>query len=264
MTESKQAASAFPGSSFPGLSGRVAVVTGGSGAIGGATARALARNGAAVAVSGRNMAALDQVVASIRHDGGRAVAAVADVTDPEALRRLRSEAERQLGPVDLVAAVAGGLGNPVALTELPLERWRESLDVNLTSAFLTFQTFLPGMVERGRGALVTVSSTAGRQPSQASPAYGAAKAGLLMLTRQAAREVAGRGVRINAVAPGATFNERLRQAPPQAQEQAARAHPLGRIGEPEEIAEAILYLLSDASSFVTGATLDVNGGRLMV
>jgi len=117
---------------------------------------------------------------------------------------------RQPGPVDLVAAVAGGLGEPVALLELPLELWRESPEVNLTSAFLTLQTFLPGMVERGRGAIVAVSSTAGRQLSLASPAYGAAKAGLQMLTRHAARELAGRGVRINAVAPG---RRRLQRAP---------------------------------------------------
>ncbi len=263
---------------FPGLAGRVAVVTGASGAIGQATARMLARQGAAPAVTARRGAELNPLVDAIRRDGGRAVGVVADVTDRRAVEHVRDETEQRLGPVDLVAAVAGGLGEPVGLLELEPERWRAAVELNLTSVFEAMQIFLPGMVERRRGAMVTVSTTAGRQAAMvgtmrssgggrggsASPAYVAAKAGLLALTRQAAAEVAPAGVRINAVAPGAVLNERMAGAPAEALAQIARHHPLGRIGTPQDVAAAIGFLLSDAASWITGATLDVNRGRVML
>ena len=258
-----------PSSRDSGLSGRVAVVTGASGAIGGAVCRVLAREGAAVAASGRNPHALERVAASIRDGGGSAVAITADVTDPSALERLRVGAEQQLGPVDLVAAVAGGGGEPVALAGLTLERWHETVDLNLTSTFLTLRVFVPWMAARGGGAVVTVASLAGQHvvpqaKVSASPAYAAAKAGLLMLTRQAAREFAGSGVRINAVSPGSVTNARIAEMPAPARQGLVAAHPLGRLGEPDDVAEAVLYLLSDASSWITGATLDVNGGFAML
>jgi 3-oxoacyl-[acyl-carrier protein] reductase len=256
-------------SNHPGLSGRVAVVTGASGAIGGAVCRALARQGAVIAASGRNAAALDRVVTGIRSAGGRAMAVTADVTDPAALEQLRRATQDQLGPIDFVAAVAGGGGEPVALADLTLDRWHQTIDLNLTSAFLTLKTFLPSMAQRSRGAVVTVASLAGQHvmPQSkvaASPAYAAAKAGLLMLTRQAAREHAGRGVRINAVSPGSVENARIAAMPEPMREQLASAHPLGRIGTPDDVAEAVLYLLSDSSAWITGATIDVNGGFAML
>ena len=123
---------------------------------------------------------------------------------------------------------------------------------------------LPDMTEQRRGAVVTIASTAGREPSPAYPAYGAAKAGLLMLTRQAALQVGEHGVRVNAVAPGSIHTDRLDALMPHAaQQRLADAHPLRRLGTPEDIADATLYLLSDQASWITGATLDVNGGRLM-
>lgn len=206
---------------YPGLVGRVAVVTGGSRGIGAAIAATLAAHGVAVAVAGRDRQALDRVVAAIRQAGGNAHAVLADVTNPDALLALRTQTERVLGPVELVAAVAGGQGQPAQLTELSVEQWRQTVEVNLTSAFLTLKTFLPAMIQRGRGAMVTMASTAGRIATPASPAYGAAKAGLLMLTRQAAAQVAAQGVRINAIAPGAVLNDRLGQAP----EQVAKSSP---------------------------------------
>lgn len=119
------------------LSGRIAVVTGALGAIGGAACRALTRHGASVAASGRNVKALERIVADIRSDGGNVIAVAADVTDPDALDNLRRETEDQLGPIDFVAAIAGGGGEPVALADLSLDRWRQTVDLNLTSTFLT-------------------------------------------------------------------------------------------------------------------------------
>lgn len=256
---------------LPGLAGRVAVVTGASAGIGQAIARGLAAQGVAVAVSGRRADVLEELAVAIRRDGGRACAVVADVTRPEEIQRLREEAERRLGSVDLVAAVAGGLGEPVPLLELPLERWRAVLELNLTSVFVTMQVFLPGMVQRGRGAMVTVSSTSGRAASigsgpgqRASAAYAAAKTALQSLTHQAAAEVAANGVRVNAVAPGAIRSGGLARAPEEILARVAAIHPLGRVGEADDVAAAATFLLSDAAAWVTGATIDVNGGRIMV
>ena len=255
-------------SHYPALSGRIAVVTGASGAIGGAVCLALARQGTAVAASGRNADALERVVSNIRNQGGSAIAVTADVTDPVALEELRHETQKHLGPIDFVAAVAGGGGEPVALADLSLDRWRQTIDLNLTSTFLTLKTFLPSMAERGRGAVVTVASLAGQHVTpqarvSASPAYAAAKAGLLMLTRQAAREYAASGIRINAISPGSVMNTRIAGMPEAMLQGLRSSHPLGRIGEPDDVAEAVLYLLSDASSWMTGTTVDINGGFAM-
>jgi len=163
---------------------------------------------------------------------------------------------------------AGGGGEPVALADLSLDRWRQTIDLNLTSTFLTLKTFLPSMAERGRGAVVTVASLAGQHvvpqaKVSASPAYAAAKAGLLMFTRQAAREYAASGIRINAISPGSVMNTRIAGMPEAMLQGLRSSHPLGRIGEPDDVAEAVLYLLSDASSWMTGTTVDINGGFAM-
>lgn len=255
-------------SRFPGLAERVAVVTGASSDIGAAIALSLARHGVAVAASGRNEQRLQALVEEIRTGGGKAILITGDVTVPEDVERLRIETERAFGPVDLLAAVAGGLGEPVALTQLSVERWRQTIDLNLTSVFLALKTFLPGMMERRRGSILTMSSLAGERVApevrvSASPAYSAAKAALLMLTRQAAKEAAGSQVRVNAISPGAIMHERLRAQPPQVLEGLARAHPLGRVGTPADVAEASLFLLSEASAWMTGVTLDLNGGQWM-
>lgn len=253
------------GSRYPGIDGRVAVVTGGSRGIGAALCRLLAAQGASVVVNGRDKEVMDQVVTSIRDAGGTAHPVVADVTDPGAVAQLRAETEQVYGPVDLLAVVAGVGGRPSAIGDVTPEAWRAGLEGNLTSAFLTLREFLPGMQERRRGAVVTMSSNSGRLPFHPAPQYAAAKAGLLMLTREAADQAGRFGVRVNALAPATTMNETIRaNASEEKIQQMAGAFPLGRLGDPEDSAEAAAFLLSDAASWITGATLDVAGGKVML
>jgi 3-oxoacyl-[acyl-carrier protein] reductase len=250
-------------STYPDLNGRVVLITGGSRGIGAQTARAFTAQGAKVAVVGRDRAALDSVVAGIAGEGGTATAVVADVTDSAALEEARRRTEDELGPVDVLAAFAGGQGFPVPTAELTEERWRQVIDSDLTSAFLTIRTFLPGMIERRRGAVLTMSSAAGRQPGQANLAYGVANAGLVMLTRHLAAEVGPHGIRVNAIAPSTIATEKvLANMPPQMQAKVAATHPLRRMGTTEDVAQTALFLASDAASWLTGVTIDVAGGRI--
>ena len=251
--------------SHPGISGATALVTGASRGIGAVIARYLAEAGATVVISGRDVGALESVLAGLRETGATAHAVPAELTDSAQVADLHRQTAELAGPVDLVVATAGGRGEPVPIVSMTDEQWHGSIDANLTSAFHTLRAFLPDMIARSRGSIVTISSTAGRQPSPASPAYGAANAGLLMLTKQAALQVAEHGVRVNAIAPGSIETERLTTLmPPAARERLAAVHPLGRLGTPDDIARAALFLLSDNASWITGATLDVNGGRIMI
>jgi 3-oxoacyl-[acyl-carrier protein] reductase len=250
--------------SYPDLEGKVAFVTGGSRGIGAATCRMLADNGVRVAVNGRDTAAIEDVVRSIRAAGGEALAAPADCTNGEALARARDAVQRELGEVEIVAAFAGGGGEPMPFLQMSEEKWRSVVDTNLTATFLTIHTFAPAMVQRRRGAIVTMSSSAGRVPGLASPPYAAAKAGIVLLTGHLARELGPAGVRVNCVAPSAIMNDRLARVPPEKLREIAAGFPLGRLGLPEDVALATLYLASESSSWVTGVTLDISGGRVIV
>jgi 3-oxoacyl-[acyl-carrier protein] reductase len=250
---------------YPDLKGKTAFVTGGSGGIGAETCRWLAHNGAKVSVSGRNEKTLSQVVAGLTELGAEAMAIPADCTDADSLECARGTAEARFGPTDILIAFAGGGTAMPAVVEATKESdWRSALDHNLTATFLTLKAFLPGMKARRFGSIVTMASTAGRSPSPASPAYAAAKAAVIMLTRHLAQEVGTFNVRVNCVSPSAILTERTALHMPQAKrDQIAGLHPLGRLGVPADVAGAALFLASDSASWITGATIDVAGGRLM-
>jgi 3-oxoacyl-[acyl-carrier protein] reductase len=139
-----------------------------------------------------------------------------------------------------------------------------NIEGNLTSAFLALRTFLPQMMKAGRGAVITMASSSGRQLSGASTPYAVAKAGLIALTRQAAAEAAPHGVRVNAIAPSAIVTDRLAAAPDAVRERMAKSFPLARLGQVDDVVAAALFLLSEKSDWITGVTLDVAGGRVMI
>ena len=254
--------------SYPDLKGKTAVVTGGSRGIGAATCHLLSANDVNVVVSGREPSAISNVVHSIRSDGGRAVGIPADCTDFAQIERMRNEAEREFGSVDVLVACVGGRGGFTPTEQITPEQWHLVIDKNLTATFLTVKSFLPGMIERRRGSIITVASSAGRfliDASLASSSYAAAKAGVVMFSRRVAGEVAKHGVRVNCVAPGAVLTERVdRELTALQHKNIAALIPLGRMGTAQDVALAAIFLASESSSWLTGVTLDVTGGRIML
>lgn len=242
----------------------MALVTGSSRGIGAAIAHLLAAEGAAVVVHGRDRSAVDAVRSEITAAGGRAFAVTGDVTSFADLERMRDEIERSAGPVDLLVANAGGnFTAPGPLEETPLDGWRATIEGNLTATFLTLKAFLPGMKNRGRGDIVTISSSAGRRPHSRSPiAYAAAKAGVQMMTQDVALQGGPFGVRANCIAPATILTEENQHRIPAAvQQKLAETHASGRLGTPEDVARAALFLADrDQSGWITGAILDLNGG----
>jgi 3-oxoacyl-[acyl-carrier protein] reductase len=250
------------------LQDRVALVTGSSRGIGAAIARLFAAEGARVAVHGRDAEAISAVRAQIEQAGGRAMQVAADVIRFDDIEAMRHEIERELGPIDILVANAGGSLTPPGepIEETTEDGWRASIDANLTSTFLTLKSVLPGMKARGRGSIITLSSAAARRPHPRSPIpYAVAKAGIELLTQDVAAQVGPFGIRANCIAPETILTERnLRQIPPAVQESLVDSHPVRRLGTPEDVARAALFLASDESAWITGIVLDVAGGAVMV
>jgi 3-oxoacyl-[acyl-carrier protein] reductase len=250
---------------YPDLAGRVAVVTGGSRGVGAATARALAANGVSVAVVGRDQAAIDATVASITSRAGTAIGVAADCTSESDLHALQVAVAERLGAVEILAAFAGGNGMPVPTPIETGEHWRSVLESDLTTTFLTVAAFLPGMIARRSGVIITMSSSAARQAARSSAAYAAAKAGVIAFSRHLAGECAPDGIRVNCLAPSAIENDRMRKWMSEDERAALGASfPLGRLGQPEDVAAAAVFLASSASSWVTGMTMDISGGKVML
>jgi gluconate 5-dehydrogenase len=247
------------------LSGQVAVVTGANRSIGRATSLALAEAGAAVLVSGRRSEGLDELVDEIRGRNGRALPMICDVSDPQAVERMFQTCAGELGPPDVVVANAGVFQQWGPSEELTPDEWDRVTAIDLKGVMLTCQAAGRSMIPRKRGSIVTISSIAGVVALPEAVAYSASKFGVIGLTRTLAAEWARYNVRVNAIAPG--FIERddepLKDDPATVEMIMTRT-PLARWGQPREVALAAVYLASPASSFVTGATLAVDGGWLAI
>lgn len=244
-----------------GLNGRVCVVTGAASGMGRATALALARSGARLALLDLNGDGLAEVVHEIGDDGGTAVAIACDTSDPAAVDAAAEQSVRELGPCEGLVNNAGIL-RPGALAHLPLDDWNKTLAVNLNGYLLCAQAFGRQMLDAGRGAMVHVSSIAGRNPQTRSGAYSAAKAGVIALGRQIAAEWGPKGIRSNIVSPGlirTAMSEAFYQTPG-VEEKRAAVVPVGRVGTPDDIAQAALFLLSDRAAYINGVDILVDGG----
>ena len=253
------------GGMYPDLAGKVVVITGGSRGIGAATGRAFAANGCDVVVVGRDRAALAASVESIKALDGSVMGVAADCTREGDIEALRAEVEATLGSVDILAVFAGGNGMPLPTATETGAHWRKVVESDLTSTFLTVSAFLPGMLDRHSGVIITMSSAAARQAAKSSAAYAAAKAGVIALSRHLAGEYGHEGIRVNCIAPSAIENDKMRTWVSEEDRHAMGAmFPLGRIGQPEDVAAAALFLGSSASSWITGSTLDIAGGKVML
>jgi 3-oxoacyl-[acyl-carrier protein] reductase len=242
------------------LEGRVALVSGASRGIGRAIALELADAGAAVGVNYRaDEAAAREVVAQIEAGGGKAAALQADLSDPEAAKRLVDDCEAALGEPEILVCNAGITRDNVMVLLKP-EDWDAVIDTNLGGTFYLCQAATRKMMRRRRGAIVTISSVVGVHGNGGQTNYAAAKAGMIGLTKSLAKELGSRNVRVNAIAPGYITTELTDALPDAAREGLLGVTPLGRLGEPEDVARAVRFLVSDAASFVTGAVLAVDGG----
>lgn len=242
---------------------KVALVTGGASGIGRATALALAREGATVMVADRDHPGCEQTVALIEAAGGTAAVHAVDVTSEDEVERLVGETVASFGRLDLAfnnAGIGGAMGKTA---EYPTEDWHRVLAVNLTGVWFCMKHEIRHMLSQGGGAIVNTASIAGLIGMSGAPAYVAAKHGVVGLTKNAALEYARSNIRINAVCPGGVrtgMTEAADHALPGFLAKLAKHEPMGRIAEPEEIASAVIWLLSDGASFMTGHALAVDGG----
>jgi 3-oxoacyl-[acyl-carrier protein] reductase len=242
------------------LDGKVALVTGASGGIGDGIARALHAQGAAVALSGTRREALEALAASL---GERVAVCPADLADPAAPDALVTSVEAALGPLDILVNNAGFTRDMLAL-RMKDEDWNAVLEVDLAAPFRLARAALRGMLRRRRGRIISIASIVGATGNPGQANYAAAKAGLVGMSKSLAQEVGSRGITVNVVAPGfvqTAMTEVLGQAQ---RERLLQAIPLGRMGQPQDIAAAVAFLAADEAAWITGATLHVNGGMAML
>ncbi len=245
------------------LNGKVALIGGASSGIGRAAALLFARQGAALVLGARRERLLAELVEDIRREGGRALAVAGDVRDEAFAERLTATAVDEFGGLDIAFNNAGTLGPLGPSLALSASEWRDVLETNLSSAYYSAKYQIPAMQARGAGSVIFTSTFVGHTAAFPGTAgYAASKSGLIGLTQALAVEFGGHGIRVNALLPGGTDTAMGRQMSntPEALAQVAQLHALKRLAMPEEIAQAALYLASDASSFVTGTAMLVDGG----
>ena len=245
------------------LAGKQAIVTGASRGLGRAIALAFAREGADVLVNYATREAQAQEVASaIRGMGRNAIVCQADVSEAAQIRRMVEAATAGLGQVDILVNNAG-ITLPKGPLETTEEEWEKVLRTNLTGVFLCSQAVIPGMIAQGGGRIINISSTAAKSGTLSGPAYCAAKAGVIGLTKCLANAFARHNILVNAIAPALIDTEILYWRTPEQWKETLESIPLKRLGVPDDLAEAAVFLASHGGSFMTGATLDINGGLHM-
>ncbi len=244
------------------LSGRVAFVTGASQGIGRACAEKLATEGAAVAVAARNQDKLNELVNEITAAGGEAVACVLDVTDDEQVKASIKSVVAQFGKIDILVNNAGITRDQLVM-RMKRADWDAVLQTNLTSAYLCIQQVSSSMLKQRWGRIINISSVFGQMGQAGQANYAASKAGLIGLTMAVARELGSRNITCNAVAPGFIETAMTEVLGEEFKQNAAKQIPLGRVGSPTDVANAVAFLASDQASYITGHVLNVNGGMLM-
>ena len=242
------------------LDGKTALVTGASGGIGAAIARQLAAAGARVAISGTNMEKLNALKSEL---GERAVIIAADLSNAEAVAALVDTVEKELGQLDILVNNAGLTRDTLAI-RMKNEDWDEVLNVNLRASFILARAALKGMMKRRNGRIISISSIVGTTGNPGQANYAASKAGLVGMSKAMAAECAPRNVTVNCVAPGFIATHMTDVLSDDQKSKLNDKIPAGRMGTPEDIAAAVLYLASDEAAYVTGQTLHVNGGMAMV
>jgi len=244
------------------LATRVALVTGASQGIGHACALALAREGASVVVAARNQAKLDELVAEITSQGGKAAAFAMDVADEDQVKSAIKSAIAHFGKIDILVNNAGITRDQLVM-RMKRADWDAVLATNLTSAYLCIQSVIPSMLKQRWGRIINITSVFGQMGQAGQANYAASKAGLIGLTMAIAREVASRSITCNAVAPGFIETSMTAALSEEFKQTAVKQIPLGRVGKPEDVASAVCFLASEEASYITGHTLNVNGGMLM-
>jgi 3-oxoacyl-[acyl-carrier protein] reductase len=242
------------------LSGKTALVTGASGGIGGAIARALHRQGAAVLLAGTRQAALEALAVEL---GERTRVHAADLADPAAADALVKDAETALGKLDILVNNAGLTRDGLAV-RMKDEDWQKVLDVDLTAGFRLARAAMRGMMRRRFGRIIGIASVVGVTGNPGQANYAAAKAGMIGLSKALAAEVATRGITVNCVAPGFIASAMTDVLTPEQKERIAGAIPMGRLGTPEDVAATVVFLASDQAAYITGQTIHVNGGIAMI
>jgi len=246
------------------LTGKSAVVTGGSRGIGRAIVLRMATQGADVCFSYLgNAAAAQETVGAVEGLGRRGLAVQADVTDPQAAETLIKSAIDTFGKVDILVNNAGITRDDLIMRMTP-EKWREVLETNLFGAFYTLKAVTRPMLRAKAGRIINITSVSGQAGQEGQANYSSAKAGLIGLTKASARELASRGITVNAVAPGFVLTELTKDLPERLLEMAKERTPLGRFGTPEDVANAVCFLASEEAAYITGQVLAVDGGLVMM
>jgi 3-oxoacyl-[acyl-carrier protein] reductase len=252
--------------SYPEFAGRIVAITGAAQGIGAVTARAFAHEGARVALLDIDESGAGKVGAAITAGGGRALAIRTDVTDEKSVATAVARVVAEFGGLDVLVNCAGGYGRLATVEDMPLDEWDKTIALNLRSVFLMSRAAIPHLKKSQAGRIINVASISGRAVTAASsPAYGSAKAAVIQLTRFLAQQLGPDGITANAIAPITTLTPRVKAL--RTEEDIARIAaqvPLKRLATSEDHANAMLFLASDAASYINGVALDVNGGRVMM